>query len=139
MKTLGLIVTVLLVAFAFTDVKANSGGTYSARLISPTAGQVLYPGEQVRVQWEPTFPDMKNLHLCEMEIVLSLDGGRTFSVWITTGINPNSRYYDWTVPNTPTTAAVLDIRFGCELYYPESHSPQPASTFVIAQTAPQVH
>jgi hypothetical protein len=39
----------------------------------------------------------------------------------------------------PTNAAVLDIRFGCELYHPESYSPQAASTFVIAQTAPPVH
>jgi hypothetical protein len=39
----------------------------------------------------------------------------------------------------PTNAAVLDIRFGCELYYPESYSPQAAATFVIAQTAPPVH
>ena|SRR5438552_9768313 len=138
MKTPSLIVTLLLVAFAFADVKANSQGTYSAKLILPTAGQVLYPGEQVRIEWTPTFPDMKNLHLCEMEIVLSLDGGRTFTTWITTGINMNSRYYDWTVPNTPTTAAVLDIRFGCELYYPETRSPQPASTFVI-QTVPPMH
>ena len=38
----------------------------------------------------------------------------------------------------PTNAAVLDIRFGRELY-PESYSPQAASTFVIAQTAPPVH
>lgn len=139
MKTPGLIVTLLLATFAFTHVEANSQGTYSAKLISPTAGQVLYPGEQVRIEWTPSFPDMKNLHLCEMEIVLSLDGGRTFSIWITTAITPNSRYFDWTVPNTPTNAAVLDIRFGCELYYPESRSPQPASTFVIAQTAPPVH
>jgi hypothetical protein len=46
---------------------------------------------------------------------------------------PSSRgHYDWTVPNTPTNAAVIDIRFGCEVpYYPETASPQPASTFVI--------
>ena len=39
----------------------------------------------------------------------------------------------------PINAAVLDIRFGCELYYPESYSPQAGLTFVIAQTAPLVH
>ena len=49
--------------------------------------------------------------------------------------SPNRRYFDWTVPNTPTNAAVLDVRFGCEMYYPETYSPQPASTFVIAQHA----
>ena len=27
----------------------------------------------------------------------------------------------------------MDIRFGCEVFYPETYAPQPASTFVIAQ------
>jgi len=134
MKTPRHIVTLLLVTFAFAHLEANSQGPYSAKLISPRLGQVLYPGEQVRIEWNATFPDMKNLHACEMEIWLSLDGGRTVSRCITP-VGPNTRYYDWTVPNTPTSAAVLDIRFGCELYYPESYSPQPASTFVIAQNA----
>jgi hypothetical protein len=68
-----------------------------------------------------------------MEIWLSLDGGRAFSTCITPALTPRSRYFDWTVP-TPTNTAVLDIRFGCEFYYPESYSPQPASAFVIAQS-----
>jgi hypothetical protein len=146
MKTHKSLSTLLVVAFALAPQLLNtsrgtlaaSGGTYSAKLISPRFGQVLYPGQQVRIEWEATFPDMKNLHACEMEIWLSLDGGRTFGRCITP-VGPNVTHYDWTVPNTPTTSAVLDIRFGCELYYPESYSPQPASTFVIAQTAPPVH
>jgi hypothetical protein len=142
MKTPGLIVTVLLVAFAFAPAKLTAQSSqkqsYSAKLISPRLGQVLYPGQQVRIEWTAAFPDMKNLHACEMEIWLSLDGGRTFSTCITP-VSLNTRYFDWTVPNSPTNAAVLDIRFGCEMYYPESSSPQPASTFVIAQTAPPVH
>jgi hypothetical protein len=145
MKTHKIFSTLLVVAFALAPqllntshgVFASSGG-YSATLISPTVGQVLYPGQQVRVEWSATFPDMRNLHACEMEIWLSLDGGRTFSTCISP-VGPNVRYFDWTVPNTPTNAAVLDIRFGCEVYYPETYSPQPASTFVIAQHAPQIH
>ena len=39
----------------------------------------------------------------------------------------------------PTNAAVLDIRFGCEQWYPESYAPQPASTFVIAKAVPASH
>ena len=39
----------------------------------------------------------------------------------------------------PTNAAVLDIRFGCEGWYPESYAPQPASTFVIAKAVPASH
>jgi hypothetical protein len=136
------IVTALLVAFAFAPAnltaQSSQKQSYSAKLISPRLGQVLYPGQQVRIEWTDAFPDMKNLHACEMEIWLSLDGGRRFSMCITP-VSVNTRYFDWTVPNSPTNAAVLDIRFGCEMYYPESYSPQPASTFVIAQTAPPVH
>jgi hypothetical protein len=146
MKTPKFFSTLLVVAFTLAPQLLNtshkafaaSGGTYSAKLISPRLGQVLYPGQQVRVEWTAVFPDMRNLHGCEMELWLSLDGGRTFTTCITPTITPNTKYYDWTVPNTPTNAAVLDVRFGCELYYPESRSPQPSSTFVIARTAPPV-
>src|SRR5215813_2030586 len=135
MKTLGIIAASLLMTFAFAPVELNAQSNqrqgYSAKLTSPRLGQVLYPGQLFRVAWDAAFPDMRNLHACEMEIWLSLDGGRTFSRCITP-ISLNRRNFDWLVPNTPTNAAVLDIRFGCEMYYPETASPQPASTFVIA-------
>jgi len=149
MKTHKVLSTLFVVAFALAPQLLNTSrgtlaageGTYSAKLISPRAGQVLYTGQRVRIQWDASFPDMKNLHGCEMELWLSLDGGRTFSTCITPTITPRTKYFDWTVPNTPTSAAVLDIRFGCEHYYPETYSPQPESTFVIAQhgSAPAVH
>ena len=130
MKIRGFVVLLFLVAFAFAPAKLNAQGTYSAKLISPTLGQVLHHGQQFRIEWTPTFPNI-NLNGSEMEIWLSLDGGRTFTTWIAF-TSPHNRYYDWTVPNTPTNAAVLDIRFGREIpYYPETYSPQPASTFVI--------
>jgi len=134
MKTRVFIVLLFLAAFAFGAANVNAQGTYSAKLISPRLGQVLHQGQQFRIEWKATFP---NIHLngSEMEIWLSLDGGRTFTTWLTFTSVLN-RYFDWTVPNTPTNAAVLDIRFGREIpYYPETYSPQPASTFVIAKTA----
>jgi|SRR5437773_7205237 len=130
MKTRLFIVLLFLAAFAFGAANVNAQGTYSAKLISPRLGQVLHQGQQFRIEWKATFP---NIHLngSEMEIWLSLDGGRTFTTWLTFTSVLN-RYFDWTVPNTPTNAAVLDIRFGREIpYYPETYSPQPASTFVI--------
>ena len=134
MKTRGIIsVTLFLVALGLTEAVADNG--YSARLISPTAGQVLYPGQKVRVEWEATLPKTKAVG-CETEVVLSLDGGTTFNTWISPQLDPKARYFYWTVPNTPTNAAVLDIRFGCEVFYPESRSPQPASTFIIANVNP---
>ena len=80
-----------------------------------------------------------DLGACEMEIWLSLDGGRTFTAWISPWMDPKTQYFYWTVPNAPTNAAVMDIRFGCEPGYPESYAPQPASTFVIAQAVPTSH
>ena len=68
-----------------------------------------------------------------MEVWLSVDGGRTFLMCISPWLNPKDKFFDWTVPNMPTNAAVMDIRFGCEVFYPETYAPQPASTFVIAQ------
>jgi hypothetical protein len=131
--------TMFLCALQLTiSTAAAASGGYSAKLISPRLGQVLYPGQHIRIQWEESLPKTQ-AGGCEMELLLSLDGGRTFSTCITPVIAPNTKYYDWVVPNTPSNAAVLDIRFGCEWYYPESASPQPASTFVIAKTAQASH
>ena len=135
MKTRGLIsVTLFLAALSLLTAAVADNG-FSARLISPTAGQVLYPGQKVKVEWEATLPNTKAIG-CEMELVLSLDGGSTFNTYITPPLDPKAKYFYWTVPNTPTNAAVLDIRFGCEASYPESYSPQPASTFTISNISP---
>jgi len=114
---------------------AADSNKYSVQLISPVAGQVLYAGQQIMVEWKHTLPNIP-LPGCESEAWLSLDGGSTFHVWITF-LAPTSTSFLWTVPNTPTNAAVLDIRFGCDLHYPESYAPQPASMFVIAKSPGQ--
>jgi hypothetical protein len=115
----------------FVDTSSAKTGAYSAKLISPAAGQVLQPGETVRVEWISRLPNI-DLSWCEAEVFLSLDGGRTFNLLISPWMNGKAHYFYWTVPNWPTNAAVLDIRYGCEQFYPESYAPQPASTFVIA-------
>lgn len=88
------------------------------------------PGQVVRIEWTAVFPEV-NLTMCEAEILLSLDGGRTF-VFVTESRNPTVQHFDWTVPKTPTRAAVLDIRFGCLGIYAETSSPQVQSAFVIS-------
>jgi hypothetical protein len=104
---------------------------YSARLISPRAGEVLVPGQVVRIAWTANFPGV-DLTMCETEVLLSLDGGRTIYMRLTESRNPNVQYFDWTVPNAPTNEAVLDIRFGCLNIYPETRSLQLQSAFVIS-------
>jgi hypothetical protein len=89
------------------------------------------PGQVVRVQWTADFPDV-DVTMCETEVLLSLDGGRTMYMLLTEQRNPKLQYFDWTVPNTPTNAAVLNIRFGCLNIYPETSSLQVQSAFVIS-------
>ena len=139
MKTQRFIITLLALTFAFApqsfrtasaERRGPPGPKYRAELISPRAGQVLVPGQVFRVEWKSVLPDM-DLNYCETEIRLSLDGGATFT-WITGERDPRVKHFDWTVPNTPTNAAVLDIHFGCLGYYPETESLQVQSAFVIS-------
>jgi hypothetical protein len=142
MKIRELVVIMLAVALSFAPQFVNTSdaatGAYASKLISPTAGQVLYPGQKVKVEWNSVFPDV-DLNYCEMEVFLSLDGGSTFNMCISVSFDPETKFFYWTVPNTPTNAAVLDIRFGCEMIWPESYSPQKASPFVIAKSPGQLY
>jgi len=129
MKTLRLVLALLALTFALfpqsprTVVAQAYRGKYNAKLISPRAGEVLHPGQVVRIEWTAKFPGV-DLTMCETEVLLSLDGGRTIYMLLTEQRNPQVQYFDWTVPNTPTNAAALDIRFGCLNLYPETSSLQ---------------
>ncbi len=100
MKTRKSLSTLLVIAFALAPQLFNSsrgalaasGGTYSAKLISPTIGQVLHPGQQVRIQWKDTLPlpNVRYVAWCEMEVWLSLDGGRTLTMCITPILTPKN-------------------------------------------------
>jgi hypothetical protein len=137
MKTQRLILTLLALTFALAPqsprtafAEGNKEKNYSAKLISPKPGEVLRPGQVVRIEWTAVFPRV-DLTMCETEILLSVDGGRTFT-YVSSQRDPKVQYYNWTVPETPTRAAVLDIRFGCLGIYPETFSPQVQSAFVIS-------
>jgi hypothetical protein len=136
MKSHGLLLPLFALIFALVllspgTVPAQSNKSYSAKLTSPQPGQVVYPGQVVRIAWTSKFPAV-DLSYCEAEIFLSLDGGKTIYSRLTESRNPAQQYFDWTVPNTPTNQAVLDIRFGCLNLYPETPSVQLKSTFTIA-------
>ncbi len=140
MKTRGFIISMFAVALSFAPQfvnTSNAASVYSAQLISPTAGQIVHPGQIVRVQWKSVLPTIRYMDTCEMEVFLSLDGGRTFNLIISPWLDPKAQYFYWVVSNTPTNQAVLDIRFGCEQFYPESYAPQPASMFTITSTSGQ--
>jgi len=136
MKTQRLILILLALTFVFapqsftTAASARRNG-YRAKLISPKAGDILLPGQVVRIEWTAEFPEV-DVTMCETEIVLSLDGGATPYMFITSQRNPAVRHFDWTVPNMPTRTAVLDIRFGCLGIFAETSSIQVQSTFIIS-------
>lgn len=133
MKTERLIVALFALTLVFVPQSAEPRPRehkYSATLITPTPGQVLIPGQTCRIQWTSTLPDI-NPSLCETELRLSLDGGRTFT-WLTGERDPTVKYFDWVVPNTPSRAAVIDVHFGCLGYYPETASIQTQAAFVIS-------
>jgi hypothetical protein len=71
-----LALTVVLVPQSRTAFAQRGKPRYRARLISPRPGQILKPGQVVRIQWTADFPDV-DLTMCETEVLLSLDGGRT--------------------------------------------------------------
>src|SRR5215471_12603274 len=135
MKTPTSVIVLLVMALAFGPAflqHSNAGrARYTAKLISPKPGQVLVPGQQVKVEWKASLPNVE-LSWCELELYLSVDGGASFPYRITPQLDPRAAFFYWTVPDMPTATAVLDIRFGCEGTYPESYSPQTASTFVIS-------
>jgi len=84
-------------------------------LVSPHSGDLLVPGQSVRVEWRILTSDKgANLDWCEQEIFISLDGGNTASGRISPQLDPRATSFDWVVPNTPTKEGVLDIRIGCE-------------------------
>jgi len=142
MKTIaGFVVTLFLLAFAFTSqmfaIPPGPPPDVSFTLISPKAGQVLYTGQKVRVEWETSTLNSVNCTQCEMELWLSLDGGRTYIMQITPSMDPNTKFFYWIVPNMPTNSAVLDIRYGAEPVYPDGYHPQTASPFVIRDSGVQ--
>lgn len=77
------------------------------RIERPAAGDALYPGELIEVRWT-ALPDAVN----ECELLLSLDGGREFTVRLTPQLDRTTRELSWRVPNLPTRQARLRLRVG---------------------------
>jgi hypothetical protein len=87
------------------------------RLLTPKKGDVFRPGDVVTITWEFVGRDGRppaDTNWCEQEIFLSLDGGRTNARRITLALTAEDRSFEWTVPDTPTDRAVLDMHYGCD-------------------------
>ncbi len=102
---------------AETTVNASSRNKPKIKMLTPRKGDAFRPGDVVTITWQYVGVDGRppvDLGWCEQEIFLSLDGGRTNARRLTLALDPSTRSFEWTVPNTPTDRAVLDIHYGCE-------------------------
>ena len=80
-----------------------------AAFSSPKAGEHLRAGERVEVRWTGVPSDTD-----EMELLLSLDGGRRIALRLTDELPGSARSFAWTVPNLVAGRAALVLRIGRE-------------------------
>ena len=97
---------------------ARPSGARSATFADGLPDRVT-PGQEVVLRWAdlPRTVD-------EIEILLSLDGGRTFPVRVSRELDPNENELRWRVPHVETGEAVLRLRMGTddrEIDGPSSH------------------
>ena len=57
LSTLFAIMTVCALQLTISTAPAASD-KYSAQLLSPVAGQVLYPGQKIMIEWKHTLPNI---------------------------------------------------------------------------------
>ena len=74
--------------------------------MAPAAGQAIAAGTSTTLRFAAD-GDFE-----EMEVLLSLDGGRSFSLRVTREMSGGTHQLEWRVPNLPTTRARLALRVG---------------------------
>lgn len=89
---------------------AAVGLAQSARFLEPRGGGWLEPSSIVRVSW--TLGGSAERDFDEMELVLSLDDGKTFPLRVTRELSPLEGFLLWRVPRLPSTHARLALRTG---------------------------
>ena len=81
--------------------------------VSPGAGGTLTGGSIAEARWRPLDADAgRNPALDEAELVLSLDGGRTFPIRVSAELPPGATAYHWRVPSLASRSARLALRVG---------------------------
>jgi len=100
------------------------------------------PGDLVSFQW-----DQADSAVTEMEILLSLDGGRSYRDGLTPQLDPRTGAYSWRVPNLGTACMRFRIRYnrgGREIEGSPSrflwvlaHPPDPVTTTSPITTEPE--
>jgi hypothetical protein len=95
--------------FAFLLLAGLSGAARAAPggFVSPGRGQALAGGDSVEVRWAAPCGAAS-----EAELVLSLDGGRTFPIRITPEISSCAGGFRWRVPDLESSRVRLALRTG---------------------------
>ncbi|MEP7010306.1 MAG: hypothetical protein ABJC13_08310 [Acidobacteriota bacterium] len=73
--------------------------------VQPVTGSTLTAGDEVAVRWAGAPAAVR-----EMELLLSVDGGRRFAVRLTRELAGDASTYLWRVPQLPSGAARLALR-----------------------------
>jgi hypothetical protein len=84
------------------------------RFVAPAAGEVLSPGAIVDVRWTSPCSAPVERKVDEAELVLSLDGGRTFPIRVSPELKACASHFLWKVPALPAAHARLALRTGSE-------------------------
>jgi hypothetical protein len=74
-------------------------------LLPPAAAGALHSGEIVELRWRGVPREAE-----EMELLLSLDGGRSFAVRVTPDLDGDRGAFSWRVPPFPSVQARLAMR-----------------------------
>jgi hypothetical protein len=89
---------------------ARAAGT--SAFVSPRPAATLTGGSVAEVRWSGLEREALGRDADEAELVLSLDGGRTFPVRVSAELDPRATGYRWRVPSVPTASARLAVRVG---------------------------
>ena len=83
-------------------------GPPALRLVGPNGGETLMGGSTATIRWDA--PSGGVSRIASYDLLLSIDGGRAFSVVIASNLPGSSRSFDWTLPrHVATTEARLRV------------------------------
>jgi hypothetical protein len=84
---------------------AEPGPINGPRLVLPAASE-FRAGDTIEVRWDAVDPSLD-----ELELLLSLDGGRHYTLRISPELDPDHAAFRWRVPNLASGEARLRLRF----------------------------
>lgn len=95
------------------------------------AGPAVVAGQRVTIAWEDVPADVD-----ELELLLSVDGGKRYPIRLTRSMDPASGSVAWTVPSFATSDARLRLRFGRGGREEEGEPSAPFGIFVPPASPP---